>query len=195
MAVRRVTSGWADHASSVIRLGAGSNTPATTTIARNCTFRFDDVDGRIEVGGIVKMFGCSLAAGSVAITALFDLWGVGGALYAEGCDFSDMGSGYLIDALNALNLSVTLVNGCKLGSGSSRSRHQTGVCARAVPVQLQCRDVHYFFSGTTIRWDHVLHTRRFTPTMGQPTMAQPEFAWRIDTTARATLYNPYIGRG
>lgn len=80
------------YASSVIRLGAWSTTPATTTIARNCTFRFDDVDGRIEVGGIVKMFGCSLAAESVAITALLDLSGVGGALYAEGCDFSDMGS-------------------------------------------------------------------------------------------------------
>jgi len=178
------------YASSVIRLGAGSTTPATTTIARNCTFRFDDVDGRIEVGGIVKMFGCSLAAESVAITALLDLSGVGGALYAEGCDFSDMGSGYLIDALNALSLSVTLVN-CKLGSGFVPLASQTGFAPELYLYNCNAGDVHYFFGHYDPLGSCVAYTSIHAndgPTYDGAT----EFAWRIDTTARATLYNPYI---
>jgi len=175
---------------STIRLGAGSTGSATTTIARNCTFRFDDVDGRIEVGGIVKMFGCSLAAESAAITALLKVSAVGCALYAEGCDFSDMGSGYLIDTLAALSLSATLVN-CKLGSGFVPLASQTGFAPELYLYNCDAGDVHYFFGHYDPLGSCVAYTSIYAndgPTYDGAT----EFAWRIDTTARATLYNPYI---
>ena len=73
----------------------------------------------------------------------------------------------------------------KLGSGFvplaswNRGLRQSCTCTTAMPGMCM------LFRARSAGIMCCLHDR-FTPTMGQPTMAQPEFAWRIDTTARAT---------
>ena len=182
---------WLDGASvKSIKLGANSEGAAATTIARNCTFRFDHVDGSIAIGGIVRMVGCSLAAESVAITSLFRVDVGGGALYAEGCDFSEMGSKNLIATHNSHSLSATLVN-CKLGSGFVPLASQTGFAPELYLYNCDAGDVHYFFGHYDPLGSCVVYTSIYAndgPTYDGAT----EFAWRIDTSARATLYNPYI---
>jgi hypothetical protein len=166
--------------------------------AKNCVFRFGSSGSnrKIKIGAKTDIIGGSLSsAGGVPpyVFAVAQGWDqIGAELHCVGFDASHAGSSPLFDIGASPAYTARLVD-CKLGSAFTVWSTQTGNLAGLELYLYNCNagDVHYAFGHYNALGSCVAYTA--IRANAAPTYDGTNgFSWRIDTSALATYYNPYI---
>lgn len=192
---------WAGNTSTSGRVyigGVGGSRINGSVTLKNCVFRFGVADNGIDVSSTInlEMLGCSLATnGAIPTSGLFKSSSAShtSAVRMEGCDWSGMGSNYLIANMGNSPFAATLVN-CKLGSGAVATT-QTVQTRGSIDIYLfNCAsgDTHYHLAHYAGNGSTVIETTIVPNDGASPDGGTTRTSWKISGNAGACLCNPYI---
>ena len=182
--------------SRILPASAGSITNQSV-ILRNCTFRFGNGSQGIglESHANIQMYGCSVdAAGTIPTAGLFKTANRNPTrLHLEGCDWSAMGSNYLIADQTVVPVEIVMVN-CKLHSGAVATT-QSLVSPGSIDVSLyNCSsgDTHYHIAHYAGHGNTVVDTAIYISDGATPDGGTTRTTWKVTGLTGACQCNPYI---